>query len=367
VENRLPSFLASACLHLAAAALLFLAPRNDIRPVPAGGIAVSGYVTLGKPGAAPREAKNETASAGDGSAVPEKTPPPPSEPSASSAPPAPAAQQTPPAPPETQTPAGPPTDRQEASATREPRTPPPPAEVPKNTPEASPRDPSAVPIPKNPEKTEVKTPEPPNPPPKPEPPKKTEPPKKNEPPKKVEPPKKGEPPKKPPAASKPPQDDLAGALAELGREVSGKNPKRGGSGPVGRGRSGDGALSGALADLGKEAGGRGNGPSGSGPGGDGGDGYGVLGAYQDSIISRVRPNWSLPARADRRSYTAVVNIKIDRDGVILEARIIRSSGNGFFDASVMQAVAATKTLEPPPHPDYADINISFTPETLSRQ
>jgi TonB family protein len=367
VENRLPGFFASVCLHLAAAALLILAPKPDISPVPAGGIAVSGYVTLGKPGAAPREAKEESA-AGGGPVVPEKTPPSPPNAAASATPKA----QTPPAPPEPPVPQAPPPPPEPPAtpAPPVPQTPPPPPEAVKSVPDAPLRDPEAVPIPKTPEKAEVRTPEPPKPPEKAEPKKKDEPPKppqKAEAPKKTEPAKKAEAQKKPPAATKPQKDDLAGALAELSREVGKSNPRRGGSGPGTQNQGGSRSLSGALAELGKEADGRGNGPSGSGPGGEGGDGYGVLGAYQDSIISRVRPNWSLPARADRRSYTAVVNIKIDKDGAILEARIIRSSGNGFFDASVMQAVAATKTLEPPPHPDYADINISFTPETLGRQ
>jgi TolA protein len=207
-------------------------------------------------------------------------------------------------------------------------------------------------VPKNPEKTEVNTPEPKKEPPKADPPKKNEAPKKP-------PLKTPDPPKKPPAAPKPQKDSLAAALAELSREA-GRSAPRGNRAPSGQTRAGGRDQ----AEAGGQANGDASGPS---PGGDGGDGYGALGAYQDSIISRVRPNWSLPARADRRSYTAVVNIKIDRDGAILEARIIRSSGNGFFDASVMQAVAATKNLEPPPLPDYSDINISFTPESLGRQ
>ena len=104
--------------------------------------------------------------------------------------------------------------------------------------------------------------------------------------------------------------------------------------------------------------------SGHGPGGSGGDGYGVLGAYQDSIVSRVRPNWSWPGRTDRKNYTAVVNIQIEPDGTIKNARIVTSSGNAYFDATVLQALAATTNLEPPPDPSYGDINIRFTPEGL---
>ena len=154
---------------------------------------------------------------------------------------------------------------------------------------------------------------------------------------------------------------LGSALADLTRQVGSARGKNDGKGTAaGKGQD----ISAALADLGKKAGSVGGADSGRGPGGSGGDGYGMLGAYQDSIVSRVRPNWSWPGRTDRKNYTAVVNIQIEPNGAIKNARIVTSSGNAYFDATVLQALAATTNLEPPPDPAYADINIRFSPENL---
>jgi TonB family protein len=156
-------------------------------------------------------------------------------------------------------------------------------------------------------------------------------------------------------------DIITSSLNSLSKEMEagkGKSSGRGASG--GKGQD----LSSALRDLSKELGSSGAAESGLGPGGDGGDGHGVLASYQDSIISRVSSNWSWPGRTDRKKYTTVVNIQIDSDGSIKNARIVSSSGNAYFDATVLQAVAATNNLEPPPRADCSDIDIRFTPEAL---
>jgi TonB family protein len=96
-----------------------------------------------------------------------------------------------------------------------------------------------------------------------------------------------------------------------------------------------------------------------GPGGSGGDGIGILGDYLQVIHSRVRANWSFPARADRRQYTTLVNIRIAPDGAITHIRMLRSSGSSFYDSSVENALRRTARFEPPPRPDLMDINIEF--------
>ncbi|MDR0827193.1 MAG: TonB C-terminal domain-containing protein [Desulfovibrio sp.] len=326
--DRLPSFAASFCLHLVIAALVIFMPGSSAPPpAPPGAVMVSGLVTIGKEGRS-AQGKQETPDSGKGQEENNSAPPKPVEPV------------------EPTKPAEPPQPPKPVEQAPEPEV-----TAPK------PPDPEATVIPKTPEKPE---------PPKPEPPKeevkKPEAPKPE--PKKPEPPK-PVPPKAPVKTPPSRKEDLSSALADLGREVKSGQGSRSGT-AKGNNRNNAGRdLSRALADLGKNVGGAGDGLSGSGPGGSGGDGLGILGAYQESVISRVRPNWALPARADRKSYTAVVNIKIDKDGTILEARIVKPSGNSFFDSSVMQAVAATRILEPPPHAGYSSIDISFTPEALS--
>lgn len=324
--SRLPSFLLSLCLHLALLLLVVFWPAPAPPPYePHAGALVSGLVTIGKEGKSTPNAKSEVPQASKGRSEQ------PSEQQKQGAPVEKPAEAAPPDPP------------------KPVETPPPPPEKPKEAPKP---EPEATPIPKEPEKTPEKKPEP-----KPEPKKEEKKPEEKKPePRKDE--KKPEP-KKP----EPKKDDLKSALADMQKDVGSPTGKQRGrtSGP-GSGQD----LSSALADLGKQVGGSGNDAQGRGPGGSGGDGYGRLGAYQDSVISRVRPNWSFVERADRKNYVAVVNILIDADGTIKGARIVTSSGNSYFDGTVMQAIAATERLEAPPSPDMMNINISFTPQALAR-
>jgi colicin import membrane protein len=339
--DRLLSFLLSLCLHLAAAAVILWWPASALPPPePPRGAMVQGMVTIGKAGKAVAGSRRETPEGQRGrpddgadqsvnktaSAVEKPRTETQAEKSAAQV----ATLDTPPARPEVR----------------------PIEKAVETTPPAPPPD--ATPIPKDPEKKPLE---------------KTPPPVRNDQKTATEKPDAGESKKaeaKTPETKKPePKKDIVGdALADLGRQSGKKGDAKGGRGrsPAGKGSGRN--LSSALEDLGKHIGGSGDDAAGTGPGGSGGDGYGALGSYQDSIISRVRPNWSWPGRTDRRNFTAVVNINIDASGLIKGARIISSSGNAFFDATVMRAVAATDRLEPPPHPDLMDINISFTPEAL---
>jgi TonB family protein len=61
-----------------------------------------------------------------------------------------------------------------------------------------------------------------------------------------------------------------------------------------------------------------------------------------------------------------VNIKIGADGTIQNYRLKTSSGNPYFDSTVQNAIQATRILEPPPSPEYMDMDVSFSSEALSR-
>ena len=163
------------------------------------------------------------------------------------------------------------------------------------------------------------------------------------------------------ATRQPKSDSLADALADLDRQTG---QQRGSGRTTGAGRGQD--LSSALADLGKEAGGSGNGTQGRGAGSPGGTGYGAAGAYADSVVSRVQPNWAWPGRTDRRNYIAVVNIKIAPDGTIETYRLTTPSGNDYFDSTVLRALQATRTLEAPPNPSYMDMDVSFSSDALGK-
>lgn len=164
-----------------------------------------------------------------------------------------------------------------------------------------------------------------------------------------------------PQQQKPPAQNVDNALADLQRQAG---QQRGSGRTSGSGSGQD--LSSALADLGQQVGGSGGGTQGRGAGVQGGTGYGIAGAYEDSVVSRVKPNWAWPNRADRRNFVAVVNIKIAADGAIQSYRLKTSSGNPYFDSTVTNAIQATRILEPPPDSRFMDMDVSFSSEALSR-
>jgi TonB family protein len=126
-------------------------------------------------------------------------------------------------------------------------------------------------------------------------------------------------------------------------------------------------LSSALADLSRELGGSGQASRGGGSGIEGGSGMGIAGAYADSVASRIKPNWAMAERADRTNYVAVASLSINPDGVIQNAVIKTPSGNGLFDASILQAIRATRQVEAPPGVEFMNLDITFSREALSRR
>lgn len=246
---------------------------------------------------------------------------------------------TAPKPAERQTPSAP---KPQAAAPREaPQTPAPTPEPVK--PQPAPVKPEARPIPiAQPEKT-VEPPRPPEPEKPKEPEKPVEKPaeKPAEQPKETAKPAESPKPQQPRRPRQNPDDVLKKALSDL---------------------SGD-PLESALRDLGGGSG-DGDDASGDGPGGQGGDGIGLVGSYMQSLVSRIKPNWEYAGRADRRNPTAVVAISIARDGAIIDAVIVTSSGDAAFDGSVIKAVRDTIRVEPPPSADLANVQIPFAYEAL---
>ncbi len=317
-NTRFPSFLGSLCLHLGVLVLVILwpVPDNIVMPKEPGRF-LPGIITIGKGGAVKSPQKPvQQEQAAEAPAAVEAPQVAPVQPLANAA-------ETPPQPVEPEPTIAP------VPVLKEPEV-------------VKPKEPEPIPV--EPTKPEPVKPEPPKPEPKKPEPKKPEPPKPEA--KKPEP-------KKP--TPKPKGQSLNSALADLA-----KNTPQSNSAPAGQG------LDQAMASLSQELGDSSSQAEGDG-GMGGGDGVGILGVYEDSVVSRIRPNWSRPERADRKQYTAVVNIKIAPTGLIQESRIVRSSGDSLFDASVLRAVRATTTLEPPPNPEAMDMNINFNSEMLGAE
>jgi TonB family protein len=75
-------------------------------------------------------------------------------------------------------------------------------------------------------------------------------------------------------------------------------------------------------------------------------------AYATAIFDAVRKNWTTPTGlvtdAELARLTTTIKIRVGDDGTILESKLLRSSGNSFYDDSCVTAIQATHKVPPPP-------------------
>lgn len=72
--------------------------------------------------------------------------------------------------------------------------------------------------------------------------------------------------------------------------------------------------------------------------------------YLGKLDSHIKNNWKLPAWLVGKPYSTAVLVKFDEKGLVLDKKIIRSSGNSAFDTEAMQAIANSVPFpEPPEH------------------
>jgi TonB family protein len=75
-------------------------------------------------------------------------------------------------------------------------------------------------------------------------------------------------------------------------------------------------------------------------------------AYATAIFDAVRKNWTTPTGlvtdAQLAHLTTTIKIRVGDDGVILENKLLKSSGNSFYDDSCITAIQATHKVPPPP-------------------
>jgi len=74
-------------------------------------------------------------------------------------------------------------------------------------------------------------------------------------------------------------------------------------------------------------------------------------AYYDQIYERIRQNWSPPENYDpsAEDIVTVVSLSILPDGKIEKSWVEKSSGDRYFDESVMRAILKSDPLPPPPN------------------
>lgn len=70
--------------------------------------------------------------------------------------------------------------------------------------------------------------------------------------------------------------------------------------------------------------------------------------YLDDLEARIKNNWRPPKFLSNAKLRVRVVLLIDKTGSILKRSVVQSSGNGVFDESAMQAIAAAEPLPIPP-------------------
>lgn len=97
---------------------------------------------------------------------------------------------------------------------------------------------------------------------------------------------------------------------------------------------------------------------------------GVMNTYLRMIWERIRGEWVLPpgiAATDR--WEAVVHVKVLKNGRLSDVKLERSSGNTYFDRSVLRAIQKADPLPPfPPemHDESIEIGIRFHSQEAMR-
>jgi len=82
------------------------------------------------------------------------------------------------------------------------------------------------------------------------------------------------------------------------------------------------------------------------------------------IHDRFRSQWNQPTSVieNRSQFVTTVRIRIERDGRISQARILRPSGNPVMDQSVQEAITRVQRIQPLPDglgQGAYEININF--------
>jgi len=88
---------------------------------------------------------------------------------------------------------------------------------------------------------------------------------------------------------------------------------------------------------------------------------GIFNLYLAQLERRIRSFWVIPQGFLDRDISAVIRVKIDPTGKLLEAEVERASGNPIFDRSVLQAVYKAEPYPPPPGGRTMEVGLVFRP------
>ncbi len=91
----------------------------------------------------------------------------------------------------------------------------------------------------------------------------------------------------------------------------------------------------------------------------------ALSALVDRIGAAVESNWRRPLNS-QQGLVALISVKVARNGEVLSANVVKSSGDRFFDQSAEVAIKKASPLPFPSNPKYYEFinefNFKFSPD-----
>ena len=93
--------------------------------------------------------------------------------------------------------------------------------------------------------------------------------------------------------------------------------------------------------------------------------YSAIGAQVGRIGAKVRENWNKPL-GSMTGLETVISVKVQRTGEVVSVKVVKSSGDHFFDQSAENAVYKASPLPFPDEPRYyefiKEFNFKFVPD-----
>jgi TolA protein len=94
------------------------------------------------------------------------------------------------------------------------------------------------------------------------------------------------------------------------------------------------------------------------PAKNGGNETSILEGYAERIGKEIRQRWAFP-EAWGKNLEAIISVTIMSNGTVKINKVEKSSGNVFFDRSVLRAINKASPVSPPQH--EMEIGLRFTP------
>ena len=95
--------------------------------------------------------------------------------------------------------------------------------------------------------------------------------------------------------------------------------------------------------------------------------HGIMNKYIALILSAIQPNWLVPGGISKK-LSCIYEIQLAPGGMVLSAKLIKSSGNSALDQSAKTAIFKSSPLPVPKNPaafnNFRDIHLTLSPKNI---